>query len=216
MTRRYARDARGRFASTGKTAIGSRLTSKGGKRGERKVSAPASAGGKNAGAIKGRVKRDPGATGRISKSAEAVKSVKVSPEQRAIATEYKKRVQSANVRAARAMQREAAKQLGYGTDKGAIKRLTETYDRAFSYGTMMGGGKNAKPLPLRQQRGNAFTAQKSKELGFNRRFSDATWSAIKGKRMDRAFAVSDENLSGRHGRYALKALVKQSARRRRK
>jgi hypothetical protein len=70
MARRYARDNRGRFSSTGATARGGRLaTASGNKRAT--VTARISggkSGGKPAGAIKGKVKRDPGAAGKIGAS----------------------------------------------------------------------------------------------------------------------------------------------------
>lgn len=58
--RKYVRDNRGRFATTGATARGGRLkTASGKKRAAQTVKAKT--GGKPAGAIKGKIKRDPGA-----------------------------------------------------------------------------------------------------------------------------------------------------------
>jgi hypothetical protein len=58
--RKYVRDNRGRFSSTGATARGGRLkTASGKKRAAQTVKAKT--GGKPAGAIKGKIKRDPGA-----------------------------------------------------------------------------------------------------------------------------------------------------------
>jgi len=58
--RKYVRDNRGRFATTGATARGGRLkTASGKKRATQTVKAKT--GGKPAGAIKGKIKRDPGA-----------------------------------------------------------------------------------------------------------------------------------------------------------
>jgi len=58
--RKYVRDSIGRFATTGATARGGRLkTASGKKRATQTVKAKT--GGKPAGAIKGKIKRDPGA-----------------------------------------------------------------------------------------------------------------------------------------------------------
>jgi hypothetical protein len=58
--RKYVRDNRGRFSSTGATARGGRLkTASGKKRAAQTVKAKT--GGKPSGAIKGKIKRDPGA-----------------------------------------------------------------------------------------------------------------------------------------------------------
>lgn len=72
MARRYARDNRGRFASTGTgaTARGGRLKTANGNK--RAAQTKGIAGGKPAGAIKGKVKRDPGAAGKVSKPANNV------------------------------------------------------------------------------------------------------------------------------------------------
>lgn len=64
--RRYARDNRGRFATTGATARGGRLKTAGGKK-RATQTVKAKAGGKPAGAIKGKIKRGPGAAGRAGK-----------------------------------------------------------------------------------------------------------------------------------------------------
>lgn len=140
----------------------------------------------------------------------ARRGVKVSAEQRAIATAYKKQINSRNIRATRAMLRAVAKDQGY-TGKDAIRRLTQTLDRGYSGGPL---GGMAKPLPLNRQRGNAYSARKSRELGLNRRFSDALWIASPTtKRTSAAYDLADETLSGRHTRSALKAAAQQSRRR---
>jgi len=72
-TRKYTRDNNGRFASTGTgaTARGGRLlTAKGNKR---KTKTMEAGGTKAAGTIKGKVKRDPGAAGKIGQSKAAAK-----------------------------------------------------------------------------------------------------------------------------------------------
>jgi len=72
-TRKYTRDNNGRFASTGTgaTARGGRLlTAKGNKR---KTKTMEAGGAKAAGTIKGKVKRDPGAAGKIGQSKAAAK-----------------------------------------------------------------------------------------------------------------------------------------------
>ena len=58
--RKYVRDNRGRFATTGATARGGRLKTKSGKK-RATQTVKAKTGGKPAGAIKGKIKRDPGA-----------------------------------------------------------------------------------------------------------------------------------------------------------
>lgn len=71
MARRYARDNRGRFApkGSGATARGGRLkTASGSKRQTQTMQASAAP---RAGAIRGKVKRDPGAAGKIGQSAAA-------------------------------------------------------------------------------------------------------------------------------------------------
>ncbi len=66
MARRYARDNRGRFSSAGATARGGRLRTAAGNK--RATQTAKISGGKPAGAIKGKVKRDPGAAGKIGAS----------------------------------------------------------------------------------------------------------------------------------------------------
>jgi len=68
MARKYARDNRGRFASRGggATARGGRLKTASGKK--RATQTMQAGGAKPSGAIKGRVKRDPGAAGKIGQS----------------------------------------------------------------------------------------------------------------------------------------------------
>ena len=69
--RRYVRDNRGRFASkgAGATARGGRLKTAGGKK--RATQTMKTSGAKPAGAIKGKVKRDPTAASRVGQSAAA-------------------------------------------------------------------------------------------------------------------------------------------------
>jgi hypothetical protein len=71
MARRYARDNRGRFApkGTGATARGGRLKTAGGNK--RATQTMKASGAKPAGAIKGKVKRDPAAASRVGQSAAA-------------------------------------------------------------------------------------------------------------------------------------------------
>jgi hypothetical protein len=64
--RKYVRDSIGRFATTGATARGGRLKTKSGKK-RATQTVKAKTGGKPAGAIKGKIKRDPGAAGRAGK-----------------------------------------------------------------------------------------------------------------------------------------------------
>jgi len=68
MARKYARDNRGRFASRGggATARGGRLKTASGKK--RATQTMQAGGAKSSGAIKGRVKRDPSAAGKIGKA----------------------------------------------------------------------------------------------------------------------------------------------------
>ena len=68
MARRYVRDNRGRFASkgAGATARGGRLKTAGGKK--RATQTMKASGAKPAGAIKGKVKRDPAAASRVGRS----------------------------------------------------------------------------------------------------------------------------------------------------
>jgi hypothetical protein len=112
--RRYARDARGRFASVGATARGGRLAKASGKRAT--VTAKAKGG-------------IPGTVGRSRKPA-AAKPAKVSAEQRAIATKMKKSVASKNVQATRILQKMAAKD-GYA---GSVRDLTAGRTMAGSTG----------------------------------------------------------------------------------
>lgn len=71
MARRYVRDNRGRFASkgAGATARGGRLKTAGGKK--RATQTMKASGAKPAGAIKGKVKRDPAAASRVGQSGAA-------------------------------------------------------------------------------------------------------------------------------------------------
>jgi hypothetical protein len=69
MARRYVRDNRGRFASVGATARGGRLrTASGNKRQTQTMQASAAP---RAGAIRGKVKRDPAAASRVGQSGAA-------------------------------------------------------------------------------------------------------------------------------------------------
>ena len=71
MTRRYVRDNRGRFSTTGATARGAGLkTASGNKRASVQITAAAS---KPASSIKGKVQRDPGAAAKIGKAKPAAK-----------------------------------------------------------------------------------------------------------------------------------------------
>lgn len=80
MARRYVRDNRGRFASkgAGATARGGRLKTAGGKK--RATQTMKASGAKPAGAIKGKVKRDPAAASRVGQS--GAKTAKSSARQR--------------------------------------------------------------------------------------------------------------------------------------
>ena len=82
MARRYSRDNRGRFAGGGggATARGGRLKTAAGNK--RKTQTMQAGGAKAAGTIKGKVKRDPNAAGRIGKAkpAAAPKAAKPAPK----------------------------------------------------------------------------------------------------------------------------------------
>ena len=71
--RRYVRDNRGRFATTGATARGGRLKTAGGKK-RAAQTVKAKTGGKPAGAIKGKIKRGPGAAKPAARSKPAGRS----------------------------------------------------------------------------------------------------------------------------------------------
>jgi hypothetical protein len=66
VARKYARDNRGRFASVGATGRGGRLKTASGKK--RATQTMKASGGQRAGAIRGKVKRDPAAAGKIGKA----------------------------------------------------------------------------------------------------------------------------------------------------
>jgi hypothetical protein len=74
MARRYARDNRGRFASkgTGATARGGRLKTAGGSK--RQTQTMQASAAPRAGAIRGKVKRDPNAASRVEQSGAKAKS----------------------------------------------------------------------------------------------------------------------------------------------
>lgn len=67
--RKYVRDNRGRFSSTGATARGGRLATASGNKRKGRTAKAASA--KASGAIKGKIKRDPGAAGKIGQGKSA-------------------------------------------------------------------------------------------------------------------------------------------------
>lgn len=72
MARKYVRDNRGRFASVGATGRGGRLKTASGKK--RATQTMKASGGQRAGAIRGKLKRDPAAAGKIGKAKSAGKS----------------------------------------------------------------------------------------------------------------------------------------------
>ena len=206
-TNRLTRDNAGKITSVGgngATARGGRLRTAAGN--QRATQTARAKGGARAGVIKGRVTRNPGAMGKAG--------AKVSAEQRAIATAYKKRVNSRNILATRTLQRSVAAKHGLH-GKYAIRDLTRTMDAPYSTASFMGTGRMAQPLPLRQQRGNPYSASRSKELGLNRGPTNTLWqSAPINKQNDNAYSLHMETLSGRHSSAALRAGAAQQRRRR--
>lgn len=149
MARRYARDNRGRFASTGATARGGRLRTASGNK--RATQTTRLSGGKASGTI-GKPK------GLKPESLKPKAAAKLSRgnQQRQIATQMKKDVRSKNVQATRILQRMAAKD-GHGGD---VKSLT-------SQGYMVGNKWS------RRNKGNDLAASKSRDLMLDRAPSPA-------------------------------------------
>jgi hypothetical protein len=80
--RKYVRDSIGRFATTGATARGGRLKTKSGKK-RATQTVKAKTGGKPAGAIKGKIKRDPGAAKPAARSKPTVARTSKAPTNKA-------------------------------------------------------------------------------------------------------------------------------------
>lgn len=144
MARRYVRDNRGRFSSTGATARGGRLRTAAGNK--RATQTTRLSGGKASGTISKPKGLKPGpfkskATAKLSRDSQ----------QRQIATQMKKDVRSKNVQATRILQRMAAKD-GHAGD---IKSLT-------SQGYMIGNKWS------RRNKGNDLAAIKSRDLMLDR------------------------------------------------
>lgn len=111
---------------------------------------------------------------------------KVGPEQRAIATAMKKAVRSKNIQATRILQKMAAKD-GY---EGDVRGLTS--------GRVMTLNRWSR-LPLQRQRGNEMSANKSRDLAFDRgpsrRLINAAMDAaaagrVSSRRLDRVLRAS--------------------------
>ena len=108
MARRYARDNRGRFASkgTGATARGGRLKTAGGSK--RQTQTMQSSAAPRAGAIRGKVKRDPTAASRVGQTAAAKPKARTSgasfERRRALAAPEAAATRRFNAEAARPMQ----------------------------------------------------------------------------------------------------------------
>jgi hypothetical protein len=118
MARRYVRDNRGRFSSTGATARGGRLkTAAGNKRST--VTAKAS-GGKPSGTMKGKVKRDPGAAGKIGQGKAATPTPKPATAVPKPAATAKSRASQMRERAAQLDQRGRALMGGGRRDTAAV------------------------------------------------------------------------------------------------
>jgi len=98
MARRYSRDNRGRFApkGAGATARGGRLKTASGKK--RATQTMQAGGAKSSGAIKGRVKRDPGAAGKIGQG--KTRASKTAPSAATIAQVGRERRATRNLNAA--------------------------------------------------------------------------------------------------------------------
>ena len=108
--RKYVRDSIGRFATTGATARGGRLKTKSGKK-RATQTVKAKTGGKPAGAIKGKIKRDPGAAKPAAAKPTAARTSKA-PANKAQAA-YKRasgdaRMRNADLRGADAKERRMA------------------------------------------------------------------------------------------------------------
>ena len=148
MARRYARDNRGRFSSTGATARGGRLRTAAGNK--RATQTKKLSGGKvdTIGKPKG---LKPG-----SLNLKAVTKLSRGNQQRQIATQMKKNVRSKNIQATRILQRMAAKD-GH---EGDVKGLTSQRS--------MSGNKWS-----RRNKGNDLAASKSRDLMLDRAPSPA-------------------------------------------
>ena len=130
MARRYARDNRGRFASVGATARGGRLKTAGGNK--RQTQTMQASAAPRAGAIRGKVKRDPTAASRVGQTAAAPAAAKpkarrrrtISPEKTVRVTQ---RVNAVTAAAA---------------SKSGVKRMnaTEVGVRAKAFLTRKAGG----------------------------------------------------------------------------
>jgi len=166
MARKYSRDNRGRFAGAGggATARGGRLRTAAGNK--RKTQTMQAAGAKAAGAIKGKVKRDPGAAGKIGQGKTAANVAK------------KRVLVKANARPENLFSRATKSTPGYGTDaKANIANARKSAETA--------GAKTALKSNKRSSSVASVSSKTPNQIDFNA--SHSSWanprqSAIKDRR----------------------------------
>jgi hypothetical protein len=166
MARRYSRDNRGRFAGkgAGATARGGRLKTAAGNK--RKTQTMQAGGAKAAGTIKGKVKRDPNAAGRIGQGKTAANVAK------------KRVLVKANARPENLFSRATKSTPGYGTDaKANIANARKTAEAT--------GAQTALKSNKRSSSVASVNAKTPNQIDFNA--SHSAWanprqSAIKDRR----------------------------------
>jgi len=166
MALKYSRDNRGRFAGAGggATARGGRLRTAAGNK--RKTQTMQAAGAKAAGAIKGKVKRDPGAAGKIGQGKTAANVAK------------KRVLVKANARPENLFSRATKSTPGYGTDaKANIANARKSAETA--------GAKTALKSNKRSSSVASVSSKTPNQIDFNA--SHSSWAnprqaAIKDRR----------------------------------
>jgi hypothetical protein len=166
MARRYSRDNRGRFAGkgAGATARGGRLKTAAGNK--RKTQTMQAGGAKSAGTIKGKVKRDPNAAGKIGQGKTAANVAK------------KRVLVKANARPENLFSRATKSTPGYGTDaKANIANARKTAEAT--------GAQTALKSNKRSSSVASVNAKTPNQIDFNA--SHSAWanprqSAIKDRR----------------------------------
>ena len=123
--RKYVRDNRGRFATTGATARGGRLkTASGKKRATQTVKTKT--GGKPAGAIKGKIKRDPGAAKPAAAKPAAAKR-KATPNSK---TDYTRELLGLKRKTTRLSGTDYVREIGRAKGNKRIKNLNQQIKEA--------------------------------------------------------------------------------------
>jgi hypothetical protein len=192
MARRYSRDNRGRFASggTGATARGGRLKTASGK--TRATQTMQAGGAKASGAIKGKVKRNPDAAGKVGKAKAAAKPPAGSQaankiemaKGRASVMQKQKDIQNKQLKEINAKIKEAGPNAGgLRLQKLQIQsRLQETRGNLAQAKAASRPDTAASNIPMRGARGRALNAEISRNVNAQKAASRAA-SKARGRQL---------------------------------